>query len=127
MLSKKEIKLKFGVLCLCILHSFPVGDFSSNFKFLKDCYFKSGFNSSKFCSKLLKTSEIFDSGSAVCGKFLILIIFIDFVKFMRKLVKFMRKGGKDINGKGCMKDKDGRLEVSEKIEENYGRIIWKRS
>ena len=59
--------------------------------------------------------------------FLILIIFIDFVKFMRKLVKFMRKGGKDINGGGCMKDKDGRLEVSEKIEENYGRIIWKRS
>ena len=31
-----------------------------------------------------------------------------------KLVKFMRKDGKDINGGGCMKDKDGRLVVSEK-------------
>ena len=31
-----------------------------------------------------------------------------------KLVKFMRRDGKDINGGGCMKDKDGRLVVSEK-------------
>ena len=34
----------------------------------------------------------------------------DFFKF----VKFMRRDGKDINGGGCMKDKDGRLVVSEK-------------
>ena len=34
-----------------------------------------------------------------------------------KLVKFMRKDGKDINGGGCMKDKDGRLVVSEKHHE----------
>ena len=38
-----------------------------------------------------------------------------------KLVKFMRKDGKDINGGGCMKDKDGRLVVSEK---DRGRL-WK--
>ena len=31
-----------------------------------------------------------------------------------KLVKFMRKDEKDINGGGCMKAKDGRLVVSEK-------------
>ena len=31
-----------------------------------------------------------------------------------KLVKLMRRDGKDINGGGCMKDKDGRLVVSEK-------------
>ena len=31
-----------------------------------------------------------------------------------KLVKFMRKEGRDIDGGGCMKDKDGRLVVSEK-------------
>ena len=31
-----------------------------------------------------------------------------------KLVKFMRKDGKDMNGGGCMKDKYGRLVVSEK-------------
>ena len=43
-----------------------------------------------------------------------------------KLVKFMRKDAKDINGGGCMKDKDGRL-VVRKIVENYGRIIWKLS
>ena len=30
-----------------------------------------------------------------------------------KLVKFMRNDGKDINGGGCKKDKDGRLVVSE--------------
>ena len=28
-----------------------------------------------------------------------------------KLVKFMKKDGKDTNGGGCMKDKDGRLVV----------------
>ena len=38
-----------------------------------------------------------------------------------KLVKFMRRGGKDINGGGCMKDKDGRLVVSEK---DRGKL-WK--
>ena len=31
-----------------------------------------------------------------------------------RLVKFMRRDGKDINGGGCMKDKDGRLVVNEK-------------
>ena len=31
-----------------------------------------------------------------------------------KFVKFMRKEGRDINGGGCMKDKDGRLVFSEK-------------
>ena len=38
-----------------------------------------------------------------------------------KLVKFMRKDEKDINGGGCMKDKDGRLVVSEK---DRGKL-WK--
>ena len=38
-----------------------------------------------------------------------------------KLVKFMRKDGKDISGGGCMKDKDGRLVVSEK---DRGKL-WK--
>ena len=38
-----------------------------------------------------------------------------------KLVKFMRKDGKDINGGGCMKDKDGKLVVSEK---DRGKL-WK--
>ena len=38
-----------------------------------------------------------------------------------KLVKFMRRDGKDINGRGCMKDKDGRLVVSEK---DRGKL-WK--
>ena len=37
------------------------------------------------------------------------------------LVKFMRKDGKAINGGGCMKDKDGRLVVSEK---DRGKL-WK--
>ena len=31
-----------------------------------------------------------------------------------KFVKFMRKKGRDIPARGCMKDKDGRLVVSEK-------------
>ena len=31
-----------------------------------------------------------------------------------KFLKFMRKEGRDIEGGGCMKDKDGRLVVSEK-------------
>ena len=38
-----------------------------------------------------------------------------------KLVKFMRKDGKDINRGGCVKDKDGRLVVSEKDR----GILWK--
>ena len=38
-----------------------------------------------------------------------------------ELVKFMRKDGKDINGRGCMKDKDERLVVSEK---DRGKL-WK--
>ena len=38
-----------------------------------------------------------------------------------KLMKFMRKNGKDINGRGCTKDKDGRLVVSEKDREK----LWK--
>ena len=38
-----------------------------------------------------------------------------------KLEKFMRKDGKDKNGGGCMKDKDGRLVVSEKDHEK----LWK--
>ena len=38
-----------------------------------------------------------------------------------KFVKFMRRDGKDINGGGCMKDKDGRLVVSEK---DRGKL-WK--
>ena len=38
-----------------------------------------------------------------------------------KLVKFMRRDGKDTNGGGCMKDKDGRLVVSEK---DRGKL-WK--
>ena len=38
-----------------------------------------------------------------------------------KLVKFMRKDGKDLNGGGCMKDKDGRLVVSDK---DRGKL-WK--
>ena len=38
-----------------------------------------------------------------------------------KLVKFMRKDGKDINDGGCVKDKDGRLVVSEKDREK----LWK--
>ena len=38
-----------------------------------------------------------------------------------KLVKLMRKDGKDINGGGCMKGKDGRLVVSEK---DRGKL-WK--
>ena len=38
-----------------------------------------------------------------------------------KLVKFMRKNGKDVNGGGCMKDKDGKLVVSEK---DRGKL-WK--
>ena len=38
-----------------------------------------------------------------------------------KLVKFMRKNGKDINGGGCMKDKDGSLVVRKK---DRGKL-WK--
>ena len=38
-----------------------------------------------------------------------------------KLVKFMRRDGRDINGGGYMKDKDGRLVVSEK---DRGKL-WK--
>ena len=38
-----------------------------------------------------------------------------------KRMKFMRKDGKNINGGGCMKDKDGRLVVSEK---DRGKL-WK--
>ena len=38
-----------------------------------------------------------------------------------KFVKFMRKEGRDIVGGGCMKDRDGRLVVSEK---NGGKL-WK--
>ena len=38
-----------------------------------------------------------------------------------KFVKFMRKEGRDIDGGGCMKDKDGRLVVNEK---NRGKL-WK--
>ena len=38
-----------------------------------------------------------------------------------KFVKFMRKEGRDIEGGGCMKDKDGRLVVSEKDREK----LWK--
>ena len=40
-----------------------------------------------------------------------------------KLVKLMRKDGKDINAGGCMKDKDGRLLASEK---DRGKL-WKLS
>ena len=38
-----------------------------------------------------------------------------------KFVKFIRKEGRDIDGVGCMKDKDGRLVVSEK---DRGKL-WK--
>ena len=38
-----------------------------------------------------------------------------------KLVKFMRKDGKDLNGGGCMKDKEDRLVVSDK---DRGKL-WK--
>ena len=39
-----------------------------------------------------------------------------------KFVKFMRKVGRDIEGGGCMKDKDGRLVVGEK---DRGKL-WKK-
>ena len=39
-----------------------------------------------------------------------------------KFVKFMRKEGRDIEGGGCMKDKDERLVVSEK---DRGKL-WKK-
>ena len=39
-----------------------------------------------------------------------------------KFVKFMRKEGRDIDGGGCMKDKDGRLVASEK---DRGKL-WKK-
>ena len=39
-----------------------------------------------------------------------------------KFVKFMRQEGRDIDGGGCMKDKDGRLVVSEK---DCGKL-WKQ-
>ena len=43
-----------------------------------------------------------------------------------KFVKFMRKEGRNIEGR--MKDKDGRLVVSEKDRGKlYGRNTWKRS
>ena len=38
-----------------------------------------------------------------------------------KFVKLMRKEGRDIDGGGCMKDKDKRLVVSEK----HGGKLWK--
>ena len=38
-----------------------------------------------------------------------------------KLMKFMRKDGEGMNGGGCIKDKDGRLLVSEK---DRGKL-WK--
>ena len=38
-----------------------------------------------------------------------------------KFVKFMRKEGRDIEGGGCMKDKDGRLVVRQK---DRGKL-WK--
>ena len=38
-----------------------------------------------------------------------------------KLVKFMRRDGKDINDGGCMKDEDGRFVISEK---DRGKL-WK--
>ena len=38
-----------------------------------------------------------------------------------EFVKFMKKEGRDIEGGGCMKDKDGRLAVSEK---DRGKL-WK--
>ena len=38
-----------------------------------------------------------------------------------KFVTFMRKEGRDIEGGGCMKDKDGKLVVSEK---DRGKL-WK--
>ena len=38
-----------------------------------------------------------------------------------KFVKFTRKGGRDVEGGGCMKDKDGKLVVSEK---DRGKL-WK--
>ena len=38
-----------------------------------------------------------------------------------KFVKFMRKEGRDIEGGGCMKDKDGDLLSVRKIVGNYGR------
>ena len=38
-----------------------------------------------------------------------------------KFLKFMRKEGRDIEGRDCMKDKDGRLAVSEK---DRGKL-WK--
>ena len=40
-----------------------------------------------------------------------------------KFVKFMRKEERDIEGGGCIKDKDGRLVVSKNDLENYGRNI----
>ena len=43
------------------------------------------------------------------------------LKDVFKFVKFMRKEGRDIDGGGCMKDKDGRLVVSEK---DRGKL-WK--
>ena len=44
-----------------------------------------------------------------------------------KFVKFMRKEGRDTEGGGCMKNKDGRLVDSEKDRGNYGRSTSKRS
>ena len=38
-----------------------------------------------------------------------------------KFVKFMRKEGRDIDGGGCMKDKDGKFVVGEK---DRGKL-WK--
>ena len=44
-----------------------------------------------------------------------------------KFVKFMRKEGRDIEGGGCIKDKDGRLVVVRKIVGNYKRNTCKKS
>ena len=43
------------------------------------------------------------------------------LNYVFKFVKFMRKEGRNIEGKGCMKDKDRKLVVSEK---DRGKL-WK--
>ena len=42
-----------------------------------------------------------------------------------KFVKLMRKEGRDIEGGGCVKDKDGRPVVSEKDRGKLWKNMWK--
>ena len=52
--------------------------------------------------------------------------FCDKANNVFRLVKFLKKDGQDVNGRGCLRGINGRFEFSEMDQKRVWKNIWKR-